>query len=272
MKKGNVILIIVCILIVTVGIVCMPIAYKYLNNIKLNQKKVNVKEQKKTKEIKEETKITLESEILKELVYPIMHNDVSVKDNYYKMKSINVKSLTNNDILYNAFLQIYNGYLDSSDGTITFSKDYLDSRIKNIFGPKTGYNVTDFIVPSGSFSDYTGKFIYDSNKEIYTLESTNNKNGVIYYDIKKIYEVTNPDDNTINTLFYVAFIKVENGKYTLYDDYNYTNEISSGNFTNFEEVSNMIDKLTKSKYQYTFKKDTCNYDSYCFYEGKWINE
>ena len=272
MKKGNVILIIICILIVTVGIIFMPTAYRYINKYMLNQKKINVKvEEEKTKTTKKE-KITLESEILKELVYPIMHNDISIKDNYYKLKTVNAKTLTNNDILYNAFLQIYSGYIVNEDGVIKFSKDYLESRIKNIFGPKTGYNITDFTVPSGAFSDYVGTFTYDSGSENYVFTKSNNSAGTIYYDVKKIYEVATPDDNTINTLFYVAFIKVSNGKYTLYSDYNYTNEISSGNFTNFDEVANMLEKLTKSKYQYSFRKDICNYDTYCFYEGKWINE
>ena len=43
-------------------------------------------------------------------------------------------------------------------------------------------------------------------------------------------------------------------------------------FTNMETIENMLSTLETKKYQYTFRKDTCNYDSYCFYEGKWINE
>ena len=53
-------------------------------------------------------------------------------------------------------------------------------------------------------------------------------------------------------------------------DYNYTKEISSGNFESLEKISSMISKLKVNKYEYTFKKDICNYDSYCFYEGKWM--
>lgn len=272
MKKGNVILIIVCIVLVTTGIILMPSAYSYLTKLKLNSKKIDVNNNSNNKKEVVKEKITLESDILKDLVYPVMHNDISIKDNYYKLDSINSKSLTNNDILYNAFLQIYNGYIINNNGNISFSKDYLESRIQNIFGPNTSYNITNFTVPTGSFSDYIGNFIYDSNTKNYVYEKTYTENNVIYYDLKKIYEVKTPDDNTINTLFYVAFIKVEDGKYTLYSDYNYQDEIGSGTFTTFSDIESIVDKSAKGKYQYTFRKDICNYDTYCFYEGKWINE
>lgn len=271
MKKGNVILIIVCIIIITIGIITMPTIYKWISKKSLSNNKIDVQITEEKKEAT--TKITLESEILKELVYPIMHNDINVTDSYYKMDNISVTSFSNNDILYNAFLQIYSGYLvKDSTNSISFSSNYLESRIKNIFGPNTGYNLTDFTVPTGSMSEYVGVFRYNSGNDTYVLEKNSNTTPTTtYYDIKKIYDVTSKDENTINTLFYVAFIKIENGKYTLYRDYNYTDEISSGNFNSLDDVANMLDKLDTKKYQYTFRKDTCNYDSYCFYEGKWIN-
>ena len=271
MKRENVILIIVCIIIVTVGIIAMPNLYKWISKKSLSNNKIDVKTTEEKKKIP--TKITLESEVLNELVYPIMHNDITSTDNYYKMDNISVTSFSNNDILYNAFLQIYSGYLVNNSNSISFSSNYLESRIQNIFGPNTGYNLTDFTVPTGSMSQYIGLFKYNSSNNIYTLEKNNNINNTItYYDVKKIYDVTTKDDNTITTSFNVAFIKIENGKYTLYKDSSYIEEISSGNFTSLDDVANMLDKLDTKKYQYTFRKDTCNYDSYCFYEGKWINE
>ena len=151
MKKGNVVLIIICILLVSIGIIIMPSIYKVISTKNLDSEIKNVTK----KDDKRVTKksISLKSEVLNELVYPIMHNDKYGVDNYYKFDKISVTSLSNNDILYNAFLQIYSGYLVEKSNQITFSSNYLESRIKNIFGPKTGYNLTDFKVPTGSFSN-----------------------------------------------------------------------------------------------------------------------
>ena len=122
------------------------------------------------------------------------------------------------------------------------------------------------------FSDYIGIFKYDTATKKYYFNRIDYSNGTIYYDVKKMYDASSPNENTINTSFDIAFVKIENGKYTLYRDYNYTDEISNGDYTNMESLENMLGTLDTKKYQYVFRKDTCNYDSYCFYEGKWINE
>ena len=266
-KKGTIVLISVCVIIVIAGIISMPNIYKMLNTSRVNISENNT--DKKDNSTKEE--ITVDSEIVKSLVYPVMHNDVSVVDNYYKNNSITVADLSNNDILYNAFLNIYSGYI-TNDGTISFDSNYLISRIENMFGPKTGYNLIDFTVPSGSFSKYIGMFKYDADSKKYVFNKIDYNNGIIYYDVKKMYDASSPNENTINTSFNIAFVKIENGKYTLYRDNNYIEEISSGEYTNMESLENMLGTLDTKKYQYIFRKDTCNYDSYCFYEGKWINE
>ena len=271
MKKGNVILIITCILIVTIGIVLMPTLYNIITTKNLSSKKIYVKENKKKSEDKKVEKITLESEILKELVYPVMHNDSNNIDTYYKLDKISVTDFSNNDILYNAFLQIYEGYIVENGSSVTFNSSYLDSRVQNIFGPATGYNLTDFTVPSGAESKYFGTFKYDASSNKYIYMPQIKSEGIVYTDVKKIYDVSSPDENTINTSFNVGFVKIENGKYTLYSDYSYSNEISSGNFSSKEDLENMLSKLDTKKYQYTFRKDICNYDSYCFYGGKWLN-
>lgn len=279
MKKENVILIIVCVIIVILGLIFMPSIYNYINERNLNNNEINVETEieKEKEDVKEN--ITLKSEILKELVYPIMHNDNNTKDTYYSLNRISVLNLSNNDILYNAFLQIYPGYFEKvgslgcTNNSIKFSANYIDLRIQNIFGNKVKYNLTDFKVPTGSFSDYIGTFKYDSfNKQfIYYGNCENTNKNTKYYDVGSIYDVSLSDNkNTLHVYYYVAFVKVENGKYTLYSDYNYTKEISSGNFESLEKISSMISKLKVNKYEYTFKKDICNYDSYCFYEGKWM--
>ena len=266
-KRGTIILIITCIIIVVVGIVSMPQIYRLINTSGVDVSSDKIKEKK---EIKKE-KITLESDVVDTLVYPIMHNDLSVVDNYYRNESIKVSDLSNNDILYNAFLNIYSGYINN-DSSISFDSNYLISRIENIFGPSTGYSLVDFTVPSGSFSEYVGVFNYDNNTKRYTFNKIENNNNIVYYDVKKIYDASSPNENIINTSFDVAFVKIEGNRYTLYKDYNYTDEISSGEYTSIEALENMLNTLDTRKYQYTFRKDTCNYDSYCFYEGKWLNE
>ena len=267
MKRGTVILIITCVVIVVVGIISMPQIYKMLNTSGVDVVENNTN--KKNTDTKEE--INKDSEVVSTLVYPIMHNDISVTDNYYKNDSIKVSDLSNNDILYNAFLNIYPGYINS-DNSISFDSNYLVSRIENIFGPNTGYSLVDFTVPSGSLSEYTGIFNYDSTTKRYTFNKIDNTNNIMYYEIKSIYDASSPNDNTITTSFNIAFVKIENNKYTLYKEYNYTDEISSGDYTSMENLENMLETLDTKKYQYTFRKDTCNYDSYCFYEGKWLNE
>ena len=265
-KKGKVILIVVCVLIVVIGIISMPYIYKVINT-----NKVNISDNTKDKKKDKVDKIDKDSEIISTLVYPVMHNDVSVMDNYYKNESITVADLSNNDILYNAFLNIYPGYINNS-GPVTFDSNYLVSRIENIFGPKTGYNLVDFTVPSGSFSDYIGTFTYNADNKTYTFNKNDSNNNIVYYDVKSMYDASSPNDGVITTSFDVGFIKIEGNKYTLYSDYNYTEEISSGEFNDMESIENMLSTLETKKYQYTFRKDTCNYDSYCFTEGKWINE
>lgn len=267
MKRGTIILIITCVVIVVIGIISMPQIYKMLNTSGVDVVENNTS--KKNTDTKEE--INKDSEIVSTLVYPIMHNDISITDNYYKNDSIKVSDLSNNDILYNAFLNIYSGYINNDD-VISFDSNYLVSRIENIFGPKTGYNLVDFTVPSGSFSEYTGIFNYDNTTKMYTFNKQDSNSNIVYYDVKNIYDASSPNDNTITTSFNIAFVKIENNKYTLYKDYNYTDEISSGDYTSMETLENMLETLDTKKYQYTFRKDTCNYDSYCFYEGKWLNE
>ena len=265
-KKGNIVLIIFCILIVVIGIVSMPYIYK-----KLNTSGVDIKDNNKDKKIEVKEEINKDSEIITTLVYPIMHNDISIIDNYYKNSSMKVTDFTNNDILYNSFINIYQGYINDSD-IISFDSNYLISRIENIFGPKTGYNLVDFTVPSGSSSKYQGIFKFDNISKKYILTKVDYNTNIVYIDVKKIYDASSPNENTITTSFDIAFVKLENGKYTLYRDYNYTDEISSGDFTDIETLENMLSTLDTKKYQYIFRKDTCNYDSYCFTEGKWINE
>ena len=281
MKKGNIILIVVCAILVIIGLFLMPNIYRFASNLSLKNDEVKVeKKEEKEEKTEEKKEVTLESEILKELVYPVMHNDVTLKDTYYSLDKITISDFTNNDLLYNSFLQVYSGYLvkGGSVGCATTSvsvdSDYIVSRLQNIYGPNTGYELTDFVVPSGSGSEYVGTFKYDtvSSKYIYYGNCNPVVSNVQYYDVKSIYDVsTSKDGNEIITYYNVAFLKIEGNKYSLYSDVNYTNEISTGSNKSIADISKMLEKFNTKKYQYTFSKERCNYDSYCFYEGKWID-
>lgn len=276
MKRENVILIIVCIIIVIVGLISIPNIYKFVESKSIS-KDVTVTEAKEEKEEKEE--ITTNSDILKELVYPIMNNNNSRKSSYYNLDSFSVSDISNNDILATAFTQIYSGYLVSNPSvgcayeSISFNDNYLELRIQNIFGPNTNYNLTDFTLYNDNYNDYVGSFKYDiNNKKYIYYGNCEGKSTTSYYDIKSIYDVSLSDDeNTLTVYYYVGFVKLENGNYTLYSDANYTKEIKKGVYTDMDSLEKILSDLDVKKYQYTFRKDTCNYDSYCFYEGKWIN-
>ena len=71
-------------------------------------------------------------------------------DSYYQLDSVEITKFSNNDILYNAFLDIYDGYLvdhnnvGCSNNSKEFDATYLSSRIKNIIGRNTEYTLEDF--------------------------------------------------------------------------------------------------------------------------------
>ena len=107
---------------------------------------------------------------LNELLQKIYREDIS--DIVLLIRNIDIFPIEyRDDILYNAFLQVYSGYFESAgsvgctNNSIKFSANYIDLRIQNIFGKDTGYNLTDFTVPTGSFSDYIGAFKYDSSND-----------------------------------------------------------------------------------------------------------
>ena len=80
-KRGTIILIITCVIIVILGIISMPHIYKMLNTSGVDVVENNTS--KKDNDTKEE--ISKDSEVVSTLVYPVMHNDISITDSYYKI-------------------------------------------------------------------------------------------------------------------------------------------------------------------------------------------
>lgn len=281
MKKNNLILILIMIVLIGLLIFFLPDIYNKVQELEANN--IELPKNKKNKEEEKKETITMESDIVKNLTYPIMRNDKSKTDSYYQLDSVEITKFSNNDILYNAFLDIYDGYLvdhnnvGCSNNSKEFDATYLSSRIKNIIGRNTEYTLEDFTVPNiNKNSEYIGLWKYNQNNNTYVFYGDCNKNNneIIYYDYEKIYKLdTSKDNNFLYLYYYVGFMKINSNNYVLYSDPNFTDQISSGSIDNMDNINNL--KLDTSKlktYMYTFKKGICTYDNYCFYRGEWIND
>lgn len=278
MKKSNILVIFITFGLIGILIYFLPNIYNSIQKYESNN--IEIPNIEKKEEVKNEEKITINSEIVKNLSFPIMRNDKNKIESYYQLKSININNFSNNDLLYNAFLDMYEGYLvgHSSVGCTTNSKEfdatYLSSRIKNIIGRDVSYHFEDFTVPNlYQGSNYIGLWKYNSTNNTYVYYGTcnNDNSNITYYDYKKLFKVkTSKDNNVIYLYYYIGFLKLDNNHYTLYNDANMENEISSGTYDNIDNISIDINNL--KTYKFTFKKGLCTYDNYCFSKGEWLNE
>lgn len=270
MKKNSFVFIVILFIIIGVLIYFLPDIYKKFQNMdvpKIENKKEEIKE-----EVKKE-KISIDSDIVKNITLPIMHSDKYLPDSYYNKNEFTINDMTNNDILYNAFLDIYEGYLKDhksvgcTNNSKEFDSSYLKSRIKNIIGKSVKYVLEDFSVPN-IYKDnkYIGLWKYDSNSDsfIYNGDCSNKNNNIYYFEIMDLYKVDNNDD-TLYLYYHIGFVKYDGGKYILYKDANYKEEVSSSQNVNFD-ISNL------NPYKYTYKLGLCTYDNYCFYKGEWVND
>lgn len=279
MKKGNLVFLFITFIIIGLIIFFMPDIYNKFQELD-TPKVEKVYDNNKTEDKIEP--INMDSDIINNLTYPVMRNDQSKIDSYYQLDVFTVNNLNNNDILYNAFLDIYDGYLVDygSMGCASNSKEfdatYLESRIKNIIGKSVKYNLEDFTVPKNS--KYAGLWKYNSNSNSYIYYGDCSKvdNSTIYYDLKKLYNVESSKDNhTIYLYYYIGVAKIDNNNYTIYSDMNMVNEVAHGNISDISEIDNIFNDLDMNNfktYKYIFKLGLCSYDNYCFYKGEWIND
>ncbi len=259
----------------------MPNIYKKLQDMDTPKVKRNINE---NKTIDKQEKITIGSKIIDNLFFPVMRNDKTKLETFYDFDEISINNFSNNDILYNAFLDIYDGYLRDkgkigcTSNSKEFDAKYLKSRIKNIIGKTVSYNLDDFTVPNNNVnSKYTGLWKYDSNNNTYIYYGECNvlNNDIIYYDLKKIYNVETSVDNSVLYLYYyIGFAKIENRHYIIYNDLNMSNEVANGDFNDIKDIDNVFNNLDMNSfkiYKYTFKQGLCSYDNYCFYKGEWVD-
>jgi hypothetical protein len=275
-NSKNGILIIVLLGIVTILVLFFPKIYDLVNSISMPKvEDFNIEEKEETKEVDES--------ILETIHYPIMRTSIYDPNTYYSLDKFTTNNLSNNDILLNAFLDVYEGNMTAYEGigvctnvSKQFSKDYLELRIKNIIGNRINYTLTDFYVPEDSNSKYVGTWSYDSynNRFLYTGLCVSKATNTKYYNLEELIKVEY-DEKDIVAYYYVGFAKVEGSNYIIYSDAKMTNQIANGTFVdvnNLNEVFKSIEKKNKNIYKYTFKNTLCSYNEYCLYEGKWINE
>ena len=274
-KRDNV-FVVVLFVIIAVCVLLFPKIYSYLETANLPEiEKSNSKNDEVTKVVDEET--------LDSIHFPIMRNSVYESNTYYSLDKFTIVDMSNNDILYNAFMDIYEGNITNSStaGRCTtlakeFNKDYIELRIKNILGKNVQYTLDDFYVPEDSNSSYTGIWTYDvgNSRYIYNGLCESRNSDIKYYNLEQ-YIKAEYEENDIVVYYYVGFAKVQGSNYIIYKDANMTDELQSGTFIDMESLNSIfagINNKDKNIYKYTFKDTLCSYNEYCLYEGKWVNE
>ena len=275
-EKSNNLFIIILFALVVVIVLFLPSIYNFIEEQKLPEVETTEKQDQ------EENK-TIDQDVLETIHYPIMRNSIYDSNTYYNLDTFTISNMSNNDILYNAFMDMYEGNITSSNtsGNCTniskeFSQDYIELRIKNILGKNVKYNLESFYVPEDSNSNYKGTWVYDSSysRFVYNGLCTSKAANTKYYNLEELISAKY-EDSDIVVNYYVGFAKVVGNNYVIYSDANMTKEIHSGTFTSLEDLNNIfksINKNNKKIYKYTFKNTLCSYNEYCLYEGKWVNE
>lgn len=278
MKKNNKnsIFTLVLLIIVIILVLLFPKIYEYIETLKLPKIESN-----NTNEVVEQKEV--DEKVLESLHYPLMRNSVYNSQTYYTLDKFTVSDMSNNDVLYNAFLDIYEGNMTSYDGYTNcttnskqFNQDYIELRIKNILGKEVSYTLENFNVPEDADTSYVGAWNYDSSNQrfIYNGLCNSNTSSVKYYNLEQFIKAEYQDDDVI-VYYYVGFAKVENNNYIIYSDALMQNEISSGTILDTNELNSLFEQLSdkdKKIYKYTFKNTLCSYQEYCLYEGEWVNE
>lgn len=272
MKKNNsLVLVIVIAILGFILFIFLPDIYKW--TVKLSMPKVKDTTVNQDKSAKEKT---FDEKVLNDIVYPNMHVNMYKKDTYYSLKQFTINQMSNNDILANAFEQVYDGYIvdGTSVGCTTIGKkvsaSYLNARIKNMLNENLKYQFTDFEVYN---TKYPGIWKYDNGSNSYIYNGNCNNNGAVkYYDIHSMVKyIASKDNKKLEIIAKVAFVKVENNTYIIYKDANMTQELNKGTFTDLDTLSKKLKSLSANQYKYTFKQGLCTYSAYCLEKGEWLN-
>ena len=274
-ENNNILFIVILFVVVLVIVLFLPKIYNFIEQQKLPEVEST------ESNVVEENVIT--EELLESIHYPIMRNSIYDSNTYYSLDTFTVSDMSNNDILYNAFMDIYEGNITSlnTSGSCTsqskqFNVDYMKLRIKNILGKSVQYILDTFYVPEDADSNYTGTWIYDNTNSRFVYDGlcSSKATNTRYYNLEDFIKAEY-DNKDIIVYYYVGFAKVVDNSYTIYKDANMTIELSSGTFSTVEDLNSVFESIDKNKkgiYKYTFKNTICSYSEYCLYEGKWVNE
>lgn len=274
--KSNNLFIIVLFVVIVIIVLFLPSIYNFIENQKLP------KVESSEKHTEEEDKV-IDEYVLETIHYPIMRNSIYDSNTYYSLDVFKISNMSNNDILYNAFMDIYEGNIslynlsrNCTKVSKQFNQDYIELRIKNVLGKNINYTLESFYVPEDVNSNYKGTWSYDRTNSRFIYEGLCNSKvtNTKYYNLEELIKAEYEKDDIV-VYYYVGFAKVVDNNYMIYKDVNMTEELSSGIFTNLDDLNNefkLINKENKKIYKYTFKNTLCSYNEYCLYEGKWINE
>lgn len=271
-EKTNVFVIVIFALSL-IAVLFFPKIYGYIENIKSPKvEKVDDNDTEKEEKV-------IDKEVLEGVHFPIMRSSIYDSKTYYSLDKFTVSDMSNQDILYNAFMDLYEGYITNSNTSSAcsnvskeFNSDYINFRIKNILGKNVNYTLEDFYVPEDSDSNYVGEWKYNGSRYIYNGLCSSKATDTKYYDLEEFIKAEYDGDDII-IYYYVGFAKVEGNDYVIYKDANMTDEVSRGTFSSKDGLVKVFSELSNKKiYKYTFKNTICSYSDYCLYEGKWVNE
>jgi len=279
-KENNGVFIIVLLGIGAILVLFFPNIYDFISSLSMPK----IQEQKEEQKEEQEEVKEIDENVLEIIHYPLMRTSIYNSNTYYSLDKFTINDLSNNDILLNAFLDIYEGNMTpyESIGRCTniskqFDKKYIELRIKNILNNKLNYTFDNFYVPEDLDTNYSGTWNYDSynNRFVYVGLCNSSATNVTYYNLEELIKIEYNKDDDIDAYYYVGFAKVEGSNFTIYKDPQMTIELSKGTFTTKEALNDVYKSMNKNDkkiYKYTFKNNLCSYNEYCLYEGKWVNE
>lgn len=268
-NKNNGVFLVIILFIGVILVFFFPLIHSFLYKVSVPKIEESKKENiEKKKELTEET--------LSEIHTPKMRISSYSNFTYYSLDKFKISDMSNQDILVNAFLDMYDGNIINSSHISScssmnkeFNSKYIALRTKNILGRNLEYKLENFYVPEDSGSKYTGNWIYSEGIFYYDGLCTSNSKDIKMYDIETKIDAKYVNDDIVIT-YYVGFVKASGDSFTIYSDSSMTNEIGNGVGTDYKSVFDSIDNSLKKKYQYTYKNTLCTYDEYCLFEGKWI--
>lgn len=283
--KTSLLLLFVMVILLIVGVLVVPKIYKEFGT-KVKQEKIIDKKKEEPK--KEKIEYKWEDEKIENIKLPVMRNNSYLSDSHYQVDSIKITDFSNNEILFNAFLDVYSGYIASYAGGYvgqscvtdatrkTFSSKYIDARIKNMFTKELEYTHGDFYVPSNIGSTYPGLWKYDGSKNYvyYGDCNPNQTSDTLYYDILVEDTVQSSEDGkNVNLIYYIGFAKVKDNKFEIYKDADYKKLIASGDIkiNTDDELKTALNKVKNQALKYEFKYTTeeCAYQDFCYVSGEY---